>query len=72
VDKLKDDCGIWLDTQQENDEKFVSDYTTRYRASQGDNRNLEDIKLSSCVTHSDNMTLIKIPAMEEVIQAYFP
>ena len=71
VCKLKDDCGLWIDNQRDNVEKFVSDYTTRFKANQVSNRNLLDLHLVSCISHSDNFNLIKISDMADVKQALF-
>jgi len=69
--KLKDECGEWLDTQQEITEKLVADYTVCFSTSYGSNRRLQDTNLESQVTTSKNMSLLQVPNREEVKQALF-
>jgi len=33
VHKLNNDCGMWLDNQEDIADKFISDYTSRFKAS---------------------------------------
>ena len=69
--KLKNDCGIWMDNQRDIAEKFISNYTPRFKASQVSNRDLLGVQVASSISHSDNIMLIKIPDMNEVKEALF-
>jgi len=59
--KLKDDCSVWLDTQQEIAEKLMADYTVRFSTSFGSNRRMQGTHLESQVTTSENMILLQVP-----------
>ena len=69
--KLKDDCGFWIDNQPDIAEKFILYYTTWFKSNRVSNRNLSNLHFVSCISHSDNLNLIKIPDMAEVKQALF-
>jgi len=59
--KLKGDCGIWLDSQRDLAEKFVSDFSGQFKSNHVSNRPLSELSLNPCITHSDNIKLIRIP-----------
>ena len=69
--KLKDECGVWLDTQQAIVDKLVADYTARFSTNFGENRRLHDTQLEAKVTTSENITLLQVPTREEIKQALF-
>jgi len=62
---------FWIDNQPNITKKFILDYTARFKSNQVSNRNLSDLHLVSCISHSDNLNWIKIPDMTEVKQVLF-
>ena len=69
--KLKDECGVWLDTQQAIADKLVTDYTARFSTNFGASKRLHDIPVEAKVTASENVPLLRVPTREEVKQALF-
>ena len=56
---------MWLDAQQEIADKFISEYTIRFRANRGDHRNLQDIQLNTSINDSDNESPIRLPSRRD-------
>ena len=69
--KLKDESGVWLDTQQLIAAKLVTDFTTRFSSNVRINRRFPEIPLETRVTASENVALLRVPTREEVKQALF-
>jgi len=71
VHKLKNNYGIWMDLQSEIAGKFISNYKQQFKAVHNSSRNLAGMNIPTCISHSDNQTLIKIPNISEIKEALF-
>jgi len=69
--KLKDESGVWLDTQQEIAEKLVADFARRFTTNCGVNTRLHDLQTQAQVMPSDNIALLRVPNRDEIKQALF-
>jgi len=66
VFKLKNDCGVWIENQEDIADKFIADYSNRFKSNRNVRWNGSDLQLKRVITGTDNKALIRIPDNEEV------
>jgi len=64
--KIKADCVLWLDDSQSVADKFVSDYSLRFKSTNRINNAFLDLGLHRSVSELENEELIKFSTLEEV------
>jgi len=71
VIRIKDDCDLRIDEQALIVDKFVFDYTLRYKSEYQGNRSLLSLGLMKMITEQDNLQLIQLPTLSEIKEALF-
>ena len=69
VMKLRDDCGIWIDDQKLIADKFISDYTQRFKSAHNTHRVILNMGIPELISDNDNAKLTKLPNIDEVKDA---
>ena len=69
VIRIKDDCDLWIDNQACIAQKFIADYTLRYKSENLRKRILPSLGLAKMITDSDNIQLLKLPDYHEIKDA---
>ena len=71
VIRIKDDCDLWIDDQKSIAEKFLSDFTLRYKSDHQGHHSLPSLGLPKLITDSENVILTGIPDLQEIKNALF-
>ena len=71
VIKLKDECGVWIDDKKVIANKFILDYSKRFKFTHNANRTIPNLGLAKLISDTENSELIRLPDMEEIKQALF-
>jgi len=56
--KLKDDCGVRTDDHRAIADKFMSDYSLRFKSGHASIRNLNELQLPNLISSTNNAYLI--------------
>ena len=71
VIKLKHEYGVWIDDQKAIVDKFILDYSKKFKSTHNTNRTLPNLGLAKLISDTENSELIRLPDMEEIKQALF-
>ena len=52
--KLKQDCSIWIENQEDIATKFIGNNNNRFKCNHNNQWNLSDLNLPQIITDSDN------------------
>ena len=66
VIKLKDECGVWIDDQKAITDKFILDYSRRFKSADIVNKTLPNLGLVKLISDTENFELVRLPNMEEI------
>ena len=69
--RIKDEGGVWLDEIESIKEKFILEFSGRFKSSRPINWTLPDLAISPLITNDDNDALIRAVSEEEIHTALF-
>ena len=69
--KLQDECGVWINEQEAIADKFIEDFSKRFKSSHTPQRIILDLGLAPLLSDQENKELIRLPNLEEVRIAVF-
>ena len=67
--KLQDDCGIQIDHHKIIANKFISDFTQRFKYARNTNKVISNLGLPKLISDIDSIELTKPPNLDEVEDA---
>ena len=69
--KIRDKRGVWVTDQINITDKFIANYSQRFKSPNNYSKSLPQLGLSPRINEEDNTQLIRLPDIDEVKQALF-